>query len=113
MLSFHLDSLKNMLVKMDTIENFLETEYITKYFLQEKLHLLEKFSCALRYCIMCHFIERIYQLEEEVTRLQRTIKAEKQERIEDAKRCEEKDNKKVLPPKALSFIGKKPFCLLS
>jgi len=43
---------------------------------------------------MCYLIEKIHQLEEEVARLQRNIKAEKEERIEDAKKCEEKDSKK-------------------
>ena len=55
---------------------------------------------------MCYLIEKIHQLEEEVARLQRNIKAEKEERIEDAKKCEEKDSKKVLPPLGLSFIGR-------
>ena len=44
---------------------------------------------------MFHFIDKVTQLEDEVSKLQKTIKNEKEEWTEDSKKYKEKEKKKV------------------
>ena len=44
---------------------------------------------------MFHFIDKVTQLEDEVSKLQKTIKNDKEEWTEDSKKYKEKEKKKV------------------
>ena len=75
---------------------YARVEYFCYFVRKDDFCILQKHCCINKGCkLLKHFVEKVDQLEDEVSRLQKSTKLEKEEWTEEAKRYKEKESKKV------------------